>query len=309
MLALSSNKIRLKRRWKMWKKILVPLDGSDLAELALPYAQELAGTFNSELVLLYVSEADEEHLHMHQLYLERLAVQMKKQLKRVSPVVIPGKTVGEIVKYTEKNDIRLIVMASHGSSGTIPWAKGGIADKVIDATGVPLLLIKETKRRRKTKEKKHLISRILLPLDGSEAGEAAITRVKELKSRLKAEVILLEVVPVGRHLRTVGGLDYILYPESEIETFKVEAKEYLDKVYERLKRGKKAKGELTIAIRTGEVAKEILNYAKKKRVNLIAISSHGHSGMTKWVFGSTAQKVIEESPVPVLVVKAPPGVA
>jgi nucleotide-binding universal stress UspA family protein len=76
-----------------------------------------------------------------------------------------------------------------------------------------------------------------------------------------------------------------------------------------MQRGKKAKGELTIAIRTGEVAKEILNYAKKKRVNLIAISSHGHSGMTKWVFGSTAQKVIEDSPVPVLVVKATPGVA
>jgi nucleotide-binding universal stress UspA family protein len=309
MLALPGDKIRLKRRWKMWKKILVPLDGSDLAELAFPYAQELASTFNSELVLLYVSEpADEEHLHMHQLYLERLAVKMKKQLKRVSPVVTSGKPVEEIVKYTQKNDIRLIIMASHGSSGIIPWAKEGVASKVTEAIGVPLLLIKETKRRRKTKEK-HLISRILLPLDGSEAGEAAITRVKELKTRLGAEVILLDVVPTGRHLRTVGGLDYILYPESEIETFKKEAREYLDKVYKRLQRGKKAKGELTIAIRTGEVAKEILSYAKKKRVSLIAISSHGHSGMTKWVFGSIAQKVIQDSPIPVLVVKATPGVA
>jgi nucleotide-binding universal stress UspA family protein len=290
----------------MWKKILVPIDGSDLAELALPYARELAGAFNSELVLLYVSEpADEEHLHMHQLYLERLAVQMKKQLKRVSPVVISGKPAEEIVKYTEKNDIRLIIMASHGSSGIIPWATGGIADKVIDATGVPLLLIKATKPRRKVKEK-HLISRILLPLDGSEAGEAAITRVKELKSRLEAEVILLEVVPKGRHLRTVGGLDYILYPEPEIETFKAEAKTYLDKVYKRLQRGK---GELKVEIRSGEVAKEILNYAKKKRASLIAISTHGHSGMTKWVFGSTAQKVMQDSPIPVLVVKAVPGEA
>jgi nucleotide-binding universal stress UspA family protein len=290
----------------MWKKILVPLDGSDLAELALPYAQELAGAFNSELVLLYVSgPADEEHLHMHQLYLEKLAGQTKKLVKKVSHLVISGKPAEEIVKYTEKNDIRLIIMASHESSGIIPWATGGIASKVIDAIGVPLLLIKETKRRRKTKEK-HLISRILLPLDGSEAGEAAITRVKELKARLGAEVILLDVVPTGRHLRTVGGLDHILYPEPEIENFKKEAKEYLDKVYKRLQRGK---GELKVAIRTGEVAKEILNYAKEKRVNLIAISSHGHSGMTKWVFGSTAQKVIQGSPIPVLVVKAPPGVA
>jgi nucleotide-binding universal stress UspA family protein len=296
----------------MWKKILVPLDGSDLAELALPYAKELAGAFNSELVLLYVTEPeDEEHLHMHQLYLERLAAQMKKkqQLKKVSPVVIAGKPDEVIVKYTEKNDIRLIIMSTHEHSGIIPWAKEGVASKVIDAVGVSLLLIKETKRRRKAKKEKHLISRILLPLDSSEAGEAAITRVKELRSRLEAEVILLEVVSKGRHLRTVGGLDYILYPESEIETFKREAKEYLDKVYQRLHRGEKAKGELTVAIRTGEVAQEILDYAKKKRVSLIAISSHGHSGMTKWVFGSTAQKVIEDSPIPVLVVKSPPGTA
>jgi len=290
----------------MWKKILVPIDGSDLAELALPYARELASAFNSELILLYVGEpADDEHLHMHQLYLEKLAGQMKKQLKKVSPLVISGKPAEEIVKYTQKNDIRLIIMASHGSSGIIPWATGGIADKVIDATGVPLLLIKATKPRRKVKEK-HLISRILLPLDGSEAGEAAITRVKELKSRLEAEVILLEVVPKGRHLRSVGGLDYILYPEPEMETFKAEAKEYLDKVHKRLQR---SKGELKVEIRSGEVAKEILNFAKKKRVSLIAISTHGHSGMTKWVFGSTVQKVMQDSPIPVLVVKAVPGAA
>jgi nucleotide-binding universal stress UspA family protein len=289
----------------MWKKILVPLDGSDLAELALPYAEELATAFKSELILLYVGKASEEqYLNMHRLYLEKMAVQTKKAVKRVSPVVIPGKPAEAIVKYTERNDIRLIVMASHGRSGIIPWAKGGIASKVIDGVGVPLLLIKETKRRQ-TKEK-HLISRILLPLDGSEAGEAAITRVKELKSRLEAEVILLEVVSEGRHLRTVGGLDYILYPETEMDTFKAEAREYLDRVYKRLHRGK---GELRVEIKTGEVAKEILDYARKKKVSLIAISSHGHSGMTKWVFGSTAQKIISDSPIPVLVVKAPAGVA
>jgi len=290
----------------MWKKILVPLDGSDLAELALPYAQELAGAFNSELILLHVSEpSEQEYLHMHQLYLDKIAVQTKKLVEKVTPLVISGKPAEAIVKFTEKNDIRLIVMASHGSSGIIPWATGGIADKVIDATGVPLLLIKATKPWRKTKEK-HLISSILLPLDGSETGEAAITRVKELKSRLEAEVILLEVVPEGRHLRTIGGLDYILYPEQELETFKAEAREYLDKVYERLQRGK---GELKVEIRSGDVAKEILNFAREKRASLIAISSHGHSGMTKWVFGSTAQKVIQDSPIPVLVVKAAPGAA
>jgi nucleotide-binding universal stress UspA family protein len=290
----------------MWQKILVPLDGSELAELALPYAQELAGAFNSELILLYVSEASEkEYLHMHQLYLEEIALPMKKTVERVSPVVISGKPAEAVVKYTRKNDIGLIVMASHGHSGIIPWAKGGIAGKVIRTTGVPLLLIKETKRRHQAKEKRR-ISRILFCLDGSRAGEAAIVLIKELKSRLAAEVILLEVVPEGRHVRTIGGLDYILYPEPEIETFKAEAKEYLDKVYKRLQGDR---GELKVEIRLGDVSREILNLARKEKASLIAISSHGHSGMTKWVFGSTAQKIMEDSSIPVLVVRAAPGVA
>jgi len=289
----------------MWKKILVPLDGSDLAELALPYAEELAVAFDSELVLLHVSEpSKKEYLHMHQLYLEKIAGQTRKLVKRVSPVLVSGNLVEEIVTTTEKNDIRLIVMASHGHSGIIPWATDGVATKVIEATGVPLLLVKATKRPKTKPER--LISRILLPLDGSAAGEAAITRVKELKATLGAEVILLDVVAEAQDMRTIGGIDHILYPETEIETFKKEAKEYLDKVYKRLQPGK---GELKAEIRSGKVVKEILNYAKKKKVGLIAIASHGHSGKTKWVFGSTAQKVIEDSPIPVLVVKSAPGVA
>ncbi|MGD9116408.1 MAG: universal stress protein [Dehalococcoidia bacterium] len=289
----------------MWKRILVPLDGSELAELALPYAQELAVAFKSEIILLYVGDSDEEeYRHMHELYLEKMATETKKLVRKVSHVLLSGKPVEEIVKYTEKNDIRLIVMASHGRSGIIPWASEGIASKITAATGVPLLLVKETKRRKAKKER--LISSILLPLDGSEAGEAAITRVKELKSTLEAEVILLDVVPHAQDVHTVGGIDHIQYPETEIETFKAEAREYLDKVYKRLQR---TKGELKAEIKSGDVVKEILGYAKKKRVSLIAIATHGHSGMTKWVFGSTAQKVIQESPIPVLVVKSPPGKA
>ncbi|MBA7658887.1 hypothetical protein ES703_66849 [subsurface metagenome] len=112
----------------MWEKILVPLDGSDLAELALPYAQELAAAFNSEVVLLHVSEpAEKEHLHMHQLYMEKVAGQMTKHIEKVSPLVVSGKPAEEIVSYTKKNNIGLIIMASHGRSGIMPWATGGVS--------------------------------------------------------------------------------------------------------------------------------------------------------------------------------------
>jgi nucleotide-binding universal stress UspA family protein len=284
----------------MWERILVTLDGSDLAELALPYAEELAAAFNSEVVLLYVNEAGEEqYLHMHQLYIEEVAERMRKLIKKVSPVVLSGKPAEEIISYAEKNDIGLIVMASHGRSGITPRATGGIAGKVLHATGLPLLLVKDTKPPRREKGRR-LLSRILLPLDGSKAGEAAVGYVKELKTRLEAEVILFGVVPAEQHIRTVGGLDYIIYPEQQMAAVRAEAKEYLDRVCQQMKKGK---GEVRVEIKTGDVAREIISAAGGKGANLIAISSHGHSGMTKWVFGSVAQKVVQASRVPVLLVR------
>jgi len=285
----------------MWKKILVPLDGSNLAELALPYAEEIAAAFNSEVFLVYVSEpAEDQYRHMHQLYIEDVAGQIKKRIKKVSPLVLTGKPAEEIIGYAEQNDVGLIIMASHGRSGITPWSTGGVAGKVLHAAKIPLLLIKAAKPRQR-KPGKRLINRILLPLDGSKAGEAAVHYVGELMSRLEVEVILFGVVPAGQHIRTVGGLDYILFPEQHLESVKAEAREYLDKAYRRLKR---RKGEVRVELRVGDIAQEIIKFAYGKNVDLIAISSHGHSGIEKWVFGSIANKVVQASNAPVLLVRA-----
>jgi nucleotide-binding universal stress UspA family protein len=294
----------------MWKKILVPLDGSDLAELALPYAKELAAAFSAEVVLVYVDEpADSQYRHMHQLYIEEVAEQMSKAVKKVSPVVLYGKPAEEIVSYVERNDIDLVIMTSHGRTGITAWATGSVASKVLAATQVPLLLIRAVKPKRKV-QRERLLNRVLLPLDGSEAGEAAVGYVGELMSRLELEVILLGVVPAGQHIRSVGGLDFILYPEQQREIFKKEAREYLDGVYRRLKRRKgTVRVELRVGDKAGYISREIINYAEKKRVNLIAISSHGHSGIERWVFGSIANRVLQASSMPVLVVKAVGGKA
>jgi nucleotide-binding universal stress UspA family protein len=287
----------------MWKKIVVPLDGSDLAELALPYAEELANAFKSELILLHVSEPSEDHYrHMHQLYVEEVAQRLKERISKVSAVVVTGKPADEIVRYAEKNHIDLVIITSHGRSGIMSWATGSIASKLLQGIELPLLLVRAVKPKRKV-QRPVLLNRILLPLDGSEAGEAAVDYVGELMSRLEAEVTLFGVISSGQHIRTVGGLDYINYPEEELAGFKKEAEEYLNGVYRRLKR---RKGSVRVNIEVGayDIGQEILNYAGKNRVNLIAISSHGHSGIERWVFGSIANKVVSNSKVPVLLVKA-----
>jgi len=290
----------------MWKKILVPLDGSNLAELALAYAEELAIAFNSEVILFYVSESKEDqYRHMHQLYMEEVAERVKERFKkraRVKTVVMGGEPAEEIIKYAEKNDVSVIIMASHGRSGIKGWVMGSVATKVLQATKVPVLLIRATKLP-KSEPRERLLERVLLPLDGSEAGEAAVPYVKKLIEKLGSEVILFGVVAAGQHVRTVGGLDYILYPEPEVEVIKTEAREYLERLYHRLAVKKdKVRFELKVG---GDVAKEIIKFARRKKVGLIAISAHGHSGIEKWVFGSVANKIVQLSKIPVLVVRVP----
>jgi len=288
----------------MWNKILVPLDGSDLAELALPYAEELANAFKSEIILLHVSEPSEDrYRHMHELYVKEVTDRIKGRFKKVTPVVVSGKPADEIISYADKNKVGIIIMTSHGRSGVLSWATGSIASKLLQGAAAPLLLVRAAKPKREV-TRQVLLNRILLPLDGSEAGEAAVGYIAEMMSRLESEVTLFGVVSSGQHIRSVGGLDYINYSEEQLEMFKKEAEEYLDGVYRRLKRRKgTVEVVLKVGDKSGDVGQEILKFAEEKGVSLIAISSHGHSGIEKWVFGSIANKVVHNSRSPVLVVK------
>ncbi len=290
----------------MWKRILVPLDGSNLAELALAYAEELAIAFNSEVTLFYVSESKEEqYRRMHRLYMEEVAERVKEHFKkraRVKTVVMGGEPAEEIIEYAEKNDVGVIIMASHGRSGIKGWVMGSVASKVLHTTKVPVMLIRATKFSKK-EPRQWLLERVILPLDGSKAGEAAVPYVKKLIEGLGSEVILFGVVAAGQHVRTLGGLDYILYPEQEVEVIKTEAREYLDKLSQRLA---VKKGKVSVSLKIGDdIAEEIIKFARRKRVGLIAISAHGHSGIEKWVFGSVANKIVQLSKIPVLVVRVP----
>ena len=290
----------------MYERIAVPLDGSNLAELALPYAERLAGAFGSELILLLVSEpAESEHRHMQQLYIEKMADLAKSNLKgkavTVKAVILSGESAKEIVDYAERNNISLIIMASHGRSGIMAWAIGSVGNKVLQMISMPILLIKvKTPNIEASTEK--LFSRILIPLDGSELGEAALPYVQELSNKLSTEVTLLQVVAPGKHVHTIGGLNYVPFKEQILESMKTEAIQYLEKVSQKLT-GTKAitKRELRI----GDAAHEIIEFADETNTSLIAMSTHGYSGVNQWIMGSIAQKILQAGSKPILFVKAP----
>jgi len=291
----------------MYKRLLVPLDGSKLAELALPCAEELAAVFNSEVVLIGICEPEEsQYSHMCQLYVGKIAEMVGNRIKKVNsrviirPVILDGRPAEGIIDYAEKNDVSLMIMASHGRSGIMSWTLGSVANKVLQRTGTPILLIR-AKASHLEAGAQGLFSRILVPLDGSDAGEVVLPHVRQLTEKLGAEVILLQVVAHGQHVHTIGGLDYVRFAEQQIESMKAEAKEYLDKVSEGLAG---TKGMVRSEVRVGDTAHEIIKFADEANIRLITISSHGRSGIRQWISGSITHKILHAGNTPVLLVKA-----
>jgi nucleotide-binding universal stress UspA family protein len=143
-------------------------------------------------------------------------------------------------------------------------------------------------------------------LDGSETGEAAVPYVEQLLSKIspaeRAEVTLLGVVSHLTHYVVAGESSALVpYTDQEVERMKNETAEYLNGVAGRLK-GKAADVKVRVAL--GEPAEEIIKAADDINADLIAMSTHGRSGISRWAFGSVTDKVLRAGNRPMLVVRA-----
>ena len=150
------------------------------------------------------------------------------------------------------------------------------------------------------------MERILVPLDGSETGEAALPTVEDLVSKIapkqKVEITLFQAISSPAHYVIAGEASaQIPYTEKEVELIKKKTREYLKKAGEGFKgEGVVVKTKVTI----GNAADEILKIANEINADLIAMSTHGRSGLSRWAFGSVTDKVLRAGITPVLVVRA-----
>jgi nucleotide-binding universal stress UspA family protein len=141
----------------MYKKILVPLDGSELARKALDHAEKLAKTFNAEIILFQVVPflpiygspelvtpliVDEKQRESAEKYLINLAEELKKRGLKVTAMVRTGQQVAvEIIDFAKETGVDLIVMCTHGRSGITRWVLGSVTHKVLTRTETPILLL------------------------------------------------------------------------------------------------------------------------------------------------------------------------
>lgn len=290
----------------MFKKILVPLDGSGLGELILPYVEEFGRRQDSEIIFLHFCPPDlERFYHEHQVYLQHMAQTVKKHVKcTVKTVTLAGQANRIIVDYAMNEDIDLIVGVSRNESDTKRWAIGSTADKVIRETSKPVLII--CAEVPIIKRGGNILNKVLIPLDGSRASEAILPYVRNLMSGIhdnaETEVTLLRVLPTSHHVPVGEAVVTVPYTDVELSQLKEQAESYLEGTGKELEQDG-----ITVhcnaVVRSVSTADQILDFATSIDVNLIAMSTHGRTGISRMFLGTTTDRVLRSVKIPILLIK------
>ncbi len=279
----------------MFNKIIVPLDGSNGAEITLPYAVEIAAAFKSEVILATVSETGTpDKSHLFEAYLKRVSADLERSGVKTKTFVLEGKPADEILKLGASEKTDLMIIAAHGATGGNPQMPGSIAGKILSGSGKPVLLV----RTKREAGPGRLIKRILVPLDGSPMSERSLKLVEPAAAGLGAEVILFQAVEPVRYVPGFETMvpNVVLPSDDEI---KRSAGKYLTDFAAPFK----ARGaRLSTAVVADAPAEAIIDYSDSGNIDLIAMTTHGFSGIKRWVFGSTTQKVLQAGSKPILVI-------
>jgi nucleotide-binding universal stress UspA family protein len=301
----------------METRILVPLDGSRLAEQALSCAMTLGRGLPAELVLFRVvsipSEVQEaldkaglkegplmDRLETEAIeYLEAMSHLVLRTDLRFSHVVRHGLAADAIVDYVEQMGIQLIVMASHGYTGIKRWTHGSVAERVLQSASVPVLLVRAREGVSKGLPEASPCRRILVPLDGSEVAEQVLPTVVPIARALGCELTLFQV-PIAYASGSLMGEWYLPF-QSGFEIADQAAQDYLERLVTDLR---KQGIEASTATWVGPVAESIIDYAEVNGADLIAMCTHGRTGLARWALGSVADRVLRAGDKPILLVRA-----
>lgn len=300
----------------MYHRILAPLDGSAFSEQALPLALAIAARTSAALHLVVVHEQlpidtfaqdgsylDVQLRRWQREYLDELSGKVADG-GAPSPVarVLEGVASPTLEAYAAENDIDLIVMATHGRGGLTRAWLGSVADRLVRQVSMPVLLVRPEQEEPPSPviAREDLFRRILIPLDGSDLAEAILEPATSLGDLDGPEYDLVRVLasplPIGPRPRVETA-----ETDADAQAQQLaEAENYLSGVAERLQQGTSRRVQTSVQV-ADSTAGAILAHAEASRADLIAMSTHGHSRLTRTLLGSHADKILRAANVPVLI--------
>ena len=317
----------------MYRSLLVPLDGSAVAEQVMPAVRQLAPILAARVHLLVViTNEQKQHLiahfaaappgtagqyetdwhwerraqtqlaHAAEAYLCGQAQALRAAGLDVTFEVTSGAPADRIVDIAASEPQALIAMATHGYSGLRRWTLGSVADKVVQATQTPILLVRAMVEVEQPAAGAQSLRRILVPLNGSALAEQALPLAIELAGSAQAELLLFHAVrPFGASAPDRLPLHR---PPPTIDFPAPGHTQALQHLHGIIERWHACEIVMLPMVASGEPAQQIVDMAAHEHVDLIVMATHGYSGVKRWALGSVADKVLHATATPLLLVRA-----
>jgi nucleotide-binding universal stress UspA family protein len=298
----------------MFNRILVPLDGSELAERALEPALKIGRRQKGEVILLRVpvykqvmvpstagyaylasDQSFEEQEVASEAYLKEVQRLKSKPGLTIRTKVVGGDIAGTIVDTAVEEKADLIVMTTHGYSGFTRWMLGSVTERLLRGSPCPVLVIRHEEP----------LANAVITLDGSQLAEAALEPGLEMARLFESNVTLLRV-DQGEKLSSVElGLLEMARSGLGKDVAQVEGdqvKRYLQNIANEYETPEL---KINIAITTGAPAQGILEFIEPRPIDLIIMATHGLTGLRRWVYGSVTEKVMRNANCAMLIVRPP----
>jgi nucleotide-binding universal stress UspA family protein len=322
----------------MFSRILVPLDGSTLAERAIPHAEKFARIFGSTIILLQVLDPTSYHQNPNpvdplswqirkaeaNMYMNGVVARLREDLRdstievneaqnisgqeirvRVEYAIREGKTAENIVNFAHAENVDLLVISTHGSGGLSRWNISSVTQKVINLIYLPVLIIRAYNQPGKETGGIQY-RRILLPIDSSRRAECALpagialAQGESSTSAGESKLILAGVIkPPEVPIPEPHPAEIALLADKLMQISRLALSNYLNEMKERLQ----VECE-TCVLENNNVSSAIQEVANQDEdIDLVVLSAHGYTGRSTWPYGSVARNYMEHGNKPVLVIQ------
>jgi nucleotide-binding universal stress UspA family protein len=304
----------------MFRKLLIPLDRSPLAEQAIGQAAAIARASKAEMDLVLVHQPfpfdgfddapwNSDSWNQERQYLEAIGAEISTGSSvPVTHAILRGEVVDMICRHIGDVHADLVVMTSHGRTGLSRAWMGSAADGVLRHSTAPVLILRPIEGKTRRNAAHHLFKRVLVPVDGSALSTEVFAAATALAKCSGARLSLLRVVQPIPLISADASMPYAYTPtfdEPATKRMADEAKEQLDEIMRRLgdESGVEIDAQIVVEPRIGPA---ILDFARVHDIDVIAMSTHGR-GMSRFLLGSVADKVLRGSGLPMLLYR-PSGV-
>lgn len=302
----------------MFKHLLIPLDGSPLAECVLPYVAAMAMEEQTQISLIRVLDPTHASTQPRpvdpfdwqirkaeaETYLRSVANRLEEIGLHPEIHLVEGKAAETVIEFAREQKVDCILLSSHGQSGISGWNVSSVVQKIILRANLSVLIVRAYATPPPSQDELKF-RRILLPLDGSPRAEIVLPAAAALARAHNAEILAVHIVRVPEMPRRTPPTSEDTELSAQLtERNRVEASHYLDQLQSRL--------DIPLETRV-QVAENVIGALHRiietEAIDLVILSAHGYSGETKWPYGSVVISFIAYGSTPLLVIQdLPPDV-